>query len=173
MKMGRIMRAPHGQHTSSASAYVSAQYTGRGSSCPLNFLPLTPANPCGPWRLGGRWQVMICQRFQVYTYIHMIWVLEKCRRSSRKKAANRPKVAASLLLPRDPLPRRSYCRLCGPIRHRWDGRVGKNGALWGMFRQSAPSGPTQLPGCTASDREPMSGCRAPPRRRALAEGAGW
>ena len=36
-----------------------------------------------------------------------------------------------------------------------------------------PSEPTQLPGCTAGDREPMSGCRAPPRRRALAEGAGW
>jgi len=40
-------------------------------------------------------------------------------------------------------------------------------------RRPTPSEPTQLPGCSASDREPMSGCRAPPRRRALAEGAGW
>jgi len=54
----------------------------------------------------------------------------------------------------------------------WTGGA-ERGTLGHVRRQSAPSGPTQLPGCTASDREPMSGCRAPPRRRALAEGAGW
>ena len=43
----RDVRAPHGQHTSSASAYVSAQYTGRGSSWRCTAV----------WRRGGkRWQ---------------------------------------------------------------------------------------------------------------------